>query len=196
MEVDLVTEEEGRYYYRDPVLRFWVAYTSRGMEVDAFPRWEDLEGLVADLMERFQRVATQLGRAKESEVREVVRKLAGQTVDGALLGQTGPLPIPNFTRVEPYRSPDGRTEVDALAEDGERWVVEVTWRQKRVGRGELEQLVERAEHLHGRPWCLSQVGFTSDAVAYATDRGILISDARDLAALEQTPPQNHSKRLS
>lgn len=72
MEVDLVAEEDGRYYYRDPVLRFWVAYTTRGIEVDAFPRWEDLEGLVADLNERFQRVSTQLGRAKESEVRELL----------------------------------------------------------------------------------------------------------------------------
>lgn len=76
MEVDLVTEEDGCYYYRDPVLRFWVAYTSRGIEVDAFPRREDLEGLVADLAERFQRVSTQLGRAKESEVRELLRNLA------------------------------------------------------------------------------------------------------------------------
>ena len=58
MEVDLVTEEDGRYYYRDPVLRFWVAYTSRGIEVDAFPRREDLEGLVADLAERFQPIMT------------------------------------------------------------------------------------------------------------------------------------------
>lgn len=183
MEVDLVTEEDGRYYYRDPVLRFWVAYTSRGIEVDAFPRWEDLEGLVADLAERFQRVSTQLGRAKESEVRELLRNLAGRTVDGALLGQTGTVDIPDFTRIEPYRSPDGRIEVDALAEDGERWVVEIKWRQKRVGRGELEQLMERAEQLQARPWCISQAGFTPEAAAYAAEHDILISDVGDLAAL-------------
>ena len=189
MEVDLVTEEDGHYYYRDPVLRFWVAYTSRGIEVDAFPRREDWEGLVADLAERFQRASTQLGRAKESEVRELLRNLAGQTVDGALLGQAGTLPIPDFTRVEPYRSPDGRIEVDALAEagqgDGERWVVEVKWRQKRVGQGELEQLVERAEQLQARPWCISQAGFTPEAEVYAADHGILVSDASDLTALER-----------
>jgi len=189
MEVDLVTEEDGRYYYRDPVLRFWVAYTSRGIEVDAFPRWKDLEGLVADLAERFQRVSTQLGRAKESEVRELLRNLAGQTVDGALLGQAGTLAIPDFTRVEPYRSPDGRVEVDALAEpgqsDSERWVVEVKWRQKRVGQRELEQLGERAEQLQARPWCISQAGFTPAAEVYAADHDILISDASDLAALKR-----------
>jgi len=202
MEVDLVTEEDKLYYYRDPVLRFWVAYTSRGVEVDAFPRREDLEGLVADLAERFQRVSTQLGRAKESEVRELLRRLAGQTVDGIHFGQTGTVQIPDFTRIEPYRSPDGRVEVDALAEacteasaeasaeapgrsNGERWVVEVKWRQKRVGQRELEQLMEWAEQLQARPWCISQAGFTPEAVAYATERDMLISNADDLAALER-----------
>ncbi len=185
MEVDLVIEEDGRYYYRDPVLRFWVAYTSRGIEVDAFPRREDLEGLVADLTERFQRVSTQLGRAKESEVRELLRKLAGQIVDGTYFGQAGTVQIPDFTRVEPYRSPDGQIEVDALAEDGERWVVEVKWRQKRVGRGELERLVDRATQLRARPWCISQAGFTPEAVVYAADHDVFISDASDLAALER-----------
>lgn len=188
MEVDLVIEEDKRYYYRDPVLRFWVAYTSRGIEVDAFPRREDLEGLVADLSERFQRVSTQLGRAKESEVRELLQNLAGQTVDGALLGQAGPLRVPDFARVEPYRSLDGQIEVDALAEDGERWVVEVKWRQKRVGQSELEQLRDRADQLQGRPWCISQAGFTPEATTYAVDHGILISDASDLTALERLAP--------
>lgn len=118
-------------------------------------------------------------------------------MDGALLGQAGSLRIPDFTRVEPYRSPDGRIEVDALAEPGvvlspskdqsggERWVVEVKWRQKRVGRGELVQLVERAEQLQARPWCISQAGFTPEAEVYAADHGILISDASDLTALER-----------
>jgi len=32
--------------------------------------------------------------------------------------------MPIFTPIEPYRSPDGQTEIDALAENGERWAVE------------------------------------------------------------------------
>jgi len=191
MEVDLVIEEEKRYYYRDPVLRFWVAYTSQGVEVDAFPRREDLEGLVGDLSERFQRVASQLGRAKESEVRELLRKLAGRTaetsaVDGELFGQEAPVRIPDFTRVEHYLSPDGQVELDALADsDTERWVVEVKWRMRRVGRGELERLVEHAEQFDARAWCVSQAGFTPEAVAFAGERGVLVSGADELKALEK-----------
>jgi len=185
MEVDLIIEEDGRYYYRDPVLRFWVAYTSRGIEVDLFPRREELEGLIADLQERFQRVSTQLGRAKESEVRELLRRMAGQTVDGALLGRAGPLHIPKFVRVEPYRSSDGRIEIDALAENDERWIVEVKWRRRRVGQKELKRLLELAEQFQARPWCISQAGFTPEAIAYAEHHGILLSDGHDLAALER-----------
>lgn len=185
MEVDLVIQEEKRYYYRDPVLRFWVAYTSQGVEVDAFPRREDLEGLVGDLSERFQRVSSQLGRAKESEVRELLRKMAGRTVEGALFGQDTPVQVPDFARVERYLSPDGQVELDALAEDGERWVVEVKWRLRRVGKGELEQLVERAEAFEARAWCVSQAGFTPEAVEFAGDRGVLVSGADDLKGLER-----------
>lgn len=91
--------------------------------------------------------------------------------------------MPAFTRIEPYRSPDGQTEIDALAENGGRWAVEVKWRQKRVGRGELEQLLAAATGLQARPWCVSQAGFTPDALTFAAEKGVLISSAEDLAAL-------------
>ena len=183
MEVDLLVERGGRYFYADPVFRYWVAQTTKGVAIDGFPRQEELKALVADLAERFARASTQLGRAKESEVRELLRKLSGRTVPGAYLGQTDPIPVPAFTRIEPYRSPDGQTEIDALAENGERWAVEVKWRQKRVGRSELEQLLIAAADLQARPWCVSQAGFTPDALTFAAENAILISNAEDLAAL-------------
>jgi predicted transcriptional regulator len=183
MEVDLLVERQGRYFYADPVFRYWVAQTTKGVAIDGFPRQEELKALVAGLAERFARTSTQLGRAKESEVRELLRKLAGRTVPGAYLGQTDPIPVPAFTGIEPYRSPDGQTEIDALAENGERWAVEVKWRQKRVGRSELEQLLTTAASLQARSWCVSQAGFTSDALTFAAENAILISNAEDLAAL-------------
>jgi len=183
MEVDLLVERQGRYFYADPVFRYWVAQTTKGVAIEGFPRQEELKALVADLAERFARASTQLGRAKESEVRELLRKLAGRTVPGAYLGQTNPIPVPAFTRIEPYRSPDGQTEIDALAENGERWAVEVKWRQKRVGRRELDQLMTAAAGLQARAWCVSQAGFAPEALTFAAEKGVLISNAEDLAAL-------------
>ena len=68
MEVDLLVEREGRYSYADPVFRYWVAQTTKGVATAGFPRQDMLKGLVAGLSERFARASTQLGRAKESEV--------------------------------------------------------------------------------------------------------------------------------
>lgn len=165
------------------VLRYWVAYISRGIEADGFPTTENLQRLVADLSERFARTSTQLGRAKESEVRELLRRLAGRSVLGSYFGQEQAVQVPAFARVEPYRSRDGQIEVDALAENGEKWVVEVKWRLKRVGRGELEELLSIAESLGARAWCVSQAGFTPDATAFGRGHMILLSNDEDFAAL-------------
>jgi predicted transcriptional regulator len=53
IDVDLLVVREQRYFYRDAVLRYWVAYMSRGIETDGFPNTEDLRRLMAELPERF-----------------------------------------------------------------------------------------------------------------------------------------------
>ena len=192
IEVDLIVEQDKRYCYRDAVLRFWVAYTSKGLELDAFPRREDLVGLVQSLEERFQRVSTELGRAKESEVRELLRRFAGQRVPGALFGCSDEMVLPTFAAVTPYCSADGQIEVDALAEactepgrsGDERWAVEVKWRGKAAGEKELAALVRKAQALDARPWFISRSGFTPAARAYATANSVLISTRADLEKLE------------
>jgi len=47
----------------------------------------------------------------------------------------------------------------------------------------LEQLLTAAAELQARPSCVSQAGFTPDALTFAAANGILISNAEDLAAL-------------
>ena len=190
-EVDLVEERDRIYQFRDAVLRFWVAYTSKGIEIGAFPRREDLASLVADLEERFQRAASELGRAKEAEVREMMRRFSGQAVPGALLGQEGELALPLVRSVGGYRSPDGQVELDALAElepdtfrtQGGRLAVSIKWRSKRAGRKELEQLAQYAKSLGALGWMIARDGFTPDALKYASQAGILTSSGEDLVQL-------------
>lgn len=196
-EVDLVEERDRLYQFRDPVLRFWVAYASKGIELDAFPRREDLSGLVADLEERFQRTAGELGRAKEAEVRELMRRFSGQAVPGALFGQVDAVTLPVVRRVAGYRSPDGQVELDAIAEvapesapgdaspKNKRWVVSIKWRSKRAGRKELEQLAQQASAFDAQGWVIARDGFTPEAVHYARQAGILISSGNDLTQLAE-----------
>ena len=64
---------------------------------------------------RRKRVAGELGRAKEAEVRELMRRFSSQVVPGALFGLTGNLTLPIVRSVEGYRPKNGQIELDALA---------------------------------------------------------------------------------
>ena len=185
-EVDLITERDRGYYFRDPVLRFWVAHVVRGVEVSLTAEPLDLAGLIARLDTQFQRASEELGTAQESRIRELMRCFAGQTVDGLLLGASKPVTLPTFQTVGEYLSPDGRMQLDALAEtaEGDRWAAEVKWRNKRVGVKELELLRQRSKDLSAQAWFVSKSGFSSEALTYARRHKIFVSDAESVEALQ------------
>ena len=114
MEVDLLVEREGRYFYADPVFRYWVAQTTKGIAIEGFPRQVELKALVAGLAERFARASTQLGEPKRAKYESYFENWRGGRCPESL-GQAVPIRIPAFKRVEPYRSTDGLTEIDALS---------------------------------------------------------------------------------
>jgi len=184
LEVDLIDQlEDKTYVFRDPVLQIWVAYYYSGVELTGLPSQKVLSSLVTELMERYERTAAELGLAKESQVRELLQHFAGQEIAGEWLGLDGTFRLPVFERVFPYLSPDGQVEVDALAEGSERWVVEIKWRNKSAGLKEVQNLAQKARSLNGRPWCISQRGFTPEAVVFARENGVLFSDRAQIEAL-------------
>jgi len=185
MEVDLVQQRADKtYVFRDPVLQLWVAYYYAGLELTGMPRQKVLDQLVAELMERYQRAATELGIAKESQVRELLHHFAGQEVEGDLLGlPVGKVRLPVFRQVAPYRSDDGQVEVDALAEGEERWAVEIKWRGRLVGLKEVQKLLAAARILSAQPWFISRAGFTPEAEGFARRERIMISGRAEIERL-------------
>jgi len=192
-EVDLVEQREDRtYVFRDPVLQIWVAYYYSGVELTDMPNQKVLSSLVAELMEKYERAANELGFAKESQVREMLRNFSGQEVDGVLLGVEGPFQLPTFERVASYLSSDGQVEVDALAEGSDQnsknilWVVEIKWRHKQAGVKEMQKFLQKAQNLHGQPWYISQAGFTSDAITFAKEHQIYFSNRLQIEELAKS----------
>ncbi len=185
-DVDLIVEHTRQYYYRDPVLRFWVANVVRGVEVSLTAEPLDLAGIIARLDTSFQRASEELGKAQESRIRELLRRFTGQTVDGSLFGRSEPIALPTFTKVGEYLSPDGQVELDALAEttDRQKWAVEVKWRNKRAGLKELENLYKKARAQTGQAWFVSKAGFSAEALTYARRHKMFVSDAEAVDALE------------
>lgn len=80
---------------------------------------------------------------------------------------------------------DGQIELDAIGEGQERWVVEVKWRNKRAGIKELEKLVRHAQERAARVWFVSRTGFSADAVQYAIENDIFITDKDGLEILRK-----------
>ena len=77
-DVDLVEQREDKTYsYRDPVLQIWVAYYYSGLQLTGMPSQKVLSNLVAELMVKYERVANELGLAKESQVRELLQAFNG-----------------------------------------------------------------------------------------------------------------------
>lgn len=182
-DVNLVSLHEGRYSFRDPVLRYWVAYATQGVEVSAQATGVDLADLIATLDAKFQAAARELDVSQEARVREFLRRCAGQEVEGCLLDRPGAVvQLPQVVSVDTYRSPDGQVELDALARTaaGGTWVVEVKWGGRQIGRRELERLQTnmQAVPLQGPMtlWYISRSGFSQGARGYAREHGILLTD--------------------
>lgn len=184
-EVDLVVEKDQAYYFRDPVLRFWVGNVIKGIEVSLTAEPMDLKGLIHRLDHQFQRVSEELGDAKESLVRELMRHFNGQSISGEVFHTHGEVTLPLFEDVEDEISLDGQIELDAIGEGQERWVVEVKWRNKRAGIKELEKLLRHAQERAARGWFVSRTGFSADAVQYAVENGIFITDKDGLESLRK-----------
>lgn len=109
------------------------------------------------------------------------------------MDQTDNVVIPVFAQVSSYLSTDGQIEFDALGEIAQEtapgkydnWVVELKWRQKHVGQTDLESLTERAKPFKARVWCISQAGFTQDAIDFARTHGVLLSTGEDIKKLQK-----------
>jgi len=186
-EVDLITESDHRYYFCDPVLRFWVANTIRGIELGLTAEPLDLASLMTRLDAQFQRASEELGVAQESAVRELMRRFDGQQIDGAIFNIPGSVVLPRFERVEPYISQDGQVQLDALGETSQRekWIVEVKWRNRRIGRKEVEKLSNRAREFNAQGWLISRSGFTEDALEQAENSRLFLSDRSGMRELKQ-----------
>ena len=187
LEVDLVAQQGARYDYRDPVMKIWAAYYYQGLELPAVPRQQILDQMVAEISQRYQRVSSELGLARESQVRELMRSFAGQVVPGSLLGLPGEISLPAMQLVAGYEQ--GGIEIDVLAEGDESWAVEIKWQNEPATRKDLETFWAKCGRLpKGRPqrlWFIARTGFRDSALRYARENGMAFSSQQDLQRLAE-----------
>lgn len=102
----------------------------------------------------------------------------------------GPLVSPSlchpFSIVEPWRPPDGQVEIDAVARDGETWLVELKWQVRPASVRDVRRFLDKAQAVsHQRLWFISRSGFSAAAQQLAQQHGVLLSDSSDLQRLSR-----------
>ncbi|MEI6153033.1 MAG: ATP-binding protein [Deltaproteobacteria bacterium] len=183
-DIGLLFERERKYYYCDPILKYWVAYVQNGVEVSDFPKEKDLLSIIEELDRKYQRVSEELGRMKEESIMNIMKQFSGQEIDGTVFGLAERITLPGFTKLERYISKDGKTEVDILAaHKTNRWAVEVKWKGKATGMKEIEGFFKKASHLANVCWYISKAGFTREAKQFALENRIFISSEKDIGIL-------------
>ncbi len=177
-EVDLIQEKDYLYFYRDPVLRFWVGNVVKGIEVSLTAEPLDLKSLMGRLDAQFQRASEELGVAQESRIRELMRSFNGQIAQGKWFGRKEPVRLPLFQTVSSYEAKDGQVELDAITSGSSDrdWVAEVKWKNKRAGKKELEKLLRQVQEKNAQGWYISRAGFTTEAETFANEHGFYFSD--------------------
>jgi AAA+ ATPase superfamily predicted ATPase len=191
-EVDLIQEKDHLYFFRDPVLRFWVGNVVKGIEVSLSAEPLDLKSLMGRLDAQFQRASEELGVVQESRIRELMRSFNGQVAQGKWFGRKDPVHLPLFQTVSGYKAKDGQVELDAVTSGSsdQDWIAEVKWKNKRVGKKELEKLLRNAQERNAQGWYISRAGFTTEAEVFAAEQGLYFSDdaaIHDLSIFLQKP---------
>jgi hypothetical protein len=107
-----------------------------------------------------------------------MRSFNGQVAQGKWFGRKEPVRLPLFQTVSSYEAKDGQVELDAVTSGSSDrdWIAEVKWKNKRVGKKELEKLLRYAQERNAQGWYISRAGFTTEAEVFAAEQGLYFSD--------------------
>jgi len=160
IRVDIILERDKRYFFIDPVLRYWIAYFELGIEVDELPRERDLISLLKELDEKFQRVSSELGKAKEYEFKAKLEEKFG-------------------IKLENYLSEDDTIEFDLIGRKSKLWYIfEVKWRNRPATYKDLKKFLGnvKSSEFSKKPKKLFFISksFTEKALKFARENDISI----------------------
>jgi len=189
LEVDIIFEQDKGYYFLDPVFKYWLNHSTRGIEVDLFPQPREIWGLIKKLDESFQQTSKELGLAIEGKIYQVMRAFRNQKIDRNLFlyypYEEEKFTLPTFTIVQPNQSIENKMEIDLIAENGEKWAVEIKWKNKTSGVPELRKFYLNSKDVADKFWFISKSGFSQSALEYARKNQIMLSDRASIEAIAE-----------
>lgn len=163
VKIGFLNESDNYYFYKDAVLKYWIAYVQKGIELGGLPNKKDLLSLLHDLEEKFQKTSTELGRTKEYEFKVKLEEKIG-------------------TQFNRYITADGQIEFDLFGKKKDVvYIVEVKWRNKAVTVKDINiflDKIQRSEFSQKKKTILllSKSGFETKALKNAKKHNIICLD--------------------
>ena len=164
IKIGFLLESENKYFYKDTVLKYWIAYVQKGIELGGLPNKKDLISLMKELDEKFQKTSTELGRAKEYEFKVKLEERFALTL-------------------KPYRTSDGQFEFDLVGKKKDvTYIVEIKWRNKPVNIKDILTFHTKVQKSAFKSQkkkllVLSKSGFDKKAIDLAKKQNIICLDA-------------------
>ena len=157
LRTDLIIRQNNDYYFRDPLLRFWLAKTYLGIDLSELKQQGVVDDLINDLEEKFLKASSELGKAKEYEFKSKFEDEYG-------------------LKLSNYLSKDGQIELDLVGQKGQvTYIFEIKWRNKPSNYKDLKKFVEKVKNskfkAKTRMFFAAQ-SFTDGARKYAKRSGI------------------------
>lgn len=182
---DILEREGDKFYFRDLLFKYWLANLGTGITWSATPTRGDVWRSLDQHREALKALSDELGPAKESVLREVLRLFDGQLIAGELLGASEDIVLPKFDKVEQFLDESGG-ELEAVGRGEHVWACELKWQRSAAGETEVKKLLERAGSAGAeRAWLVSKAGFTKEAFALMRNKGILHSNGDQFREIEK-----------
>lgn len=168
-DIDMIVREDKLYYFRDPVFRYWIMNVYEGMEFDALPGKKVLEDIVRDLEEKFEKTSTELGIAKEYELKYMLEKHFNMSLDKYL---------------------KDNIEFDLVGtKDDVVFIFEIKWRLKETGYKEIEKFLAKTERSEfssklKKLIFISRRGFSEQATEFAQTKKVALVTEKDIQKIK------------
>jgi DNA-binding transcriptional ArsR family regulator len=156
LRTDLIIKEDDKYYFRDPILRFWLAETYLGAGRTKLTNKVIAEQLIHDLQEKYLAASAELGKAKEYEMK--VKLEARYEI-----------------KLENYPE---EGEFDLVGKkNGTAYIFEIKWRNKPVDFNQIHDFFTKVGKSkfakeEKRLFIVSKEGFTKNAELFGKKHGI------------------------
>ena len=163
LKTDLLLREGNNYYFRDPLLAFWLKNTYLGIGDNELEKMVVRDNLISDLTERYLKVSSELGKSKEYEFKVLLEKKLGM-------------------RLDRYASSDGQIEFDLVGKKKNMvYIFEIKWRNRSASIKDVRSFIDKVRQStfasqKKKLFVLSKSGFDHKAVMMAKKHNIICLD--------------------